>query len=164
MNATARLVFDRAYYESSYDAWLRHRAKLRPYAVYLSLTLLAFGVVLAVVFPASWFVGGAFASAGVYELFEALTHKMRWVNSSIKVTRENKVVELQLSETELIATSDVVQSTVQIEGFSEIIATSEGVLFIPDSGATIYLPAAAVVPSNAFLPLMDAWMAKHRRR
>ena len=111
MNATARLVFDRAYYESNYDAWLRHRAKLRPYAVYLSLALLAFGVIFALTFPANRLVGIAFACASVYELIEALTHKSRWINARVKATRENKTVDMQLSETELTTTSSVAHGT-----------------------------------------------------
>ena len=159
MNATAHLVFDRAYYESNYDAWLRHRAKLRRYAVYLSLGLLAVGVVLAVVFPANWIVGVVFACAGAYALFEALTHKSRWINARVKATRENKTVEIQLSETELTTTSSVAHGTIQIDAVSDIIPASDGVFLIPDSGVSIYIPAATVEPSDAFRPLVDTWMA-----
>ena len=159
MNATARLVFDRAYYESYYDAWLRHRAKLRPYAVYLSLALLAFGVILALTFPANWLVSVVFACAGVYELIEALTHKSRWINVRVKATRENKTVDMQLSESELTTTSSVAHGTIQIDAFSDIIPASDGVFLIPDSGVSIYIPAATVEPSDAFRPLVDAWIA-----
>ena len=159
MNATAHLVFDRAYYESNYDAWLKHRAKLRPYAVYLSLGLLVFGVVLALTFPTNWLFGVVFACAGVYELIEALTHKSRWINARVKATRENKTVELQLSETEITTTSSVAQGTIQIDGFSDIVPVSVGVFLIPESGVSIYIPAATVEPTDAFRPLVDAWMA-----
>ena len=159
MNATAHLVFDRAYYESNYDAWLRHRAKLRPYAIYLSMALLAFGVIMALAFPAKWLVGTIFACTGVYELAEALTHKSRWVNARVKATRENKTVEMQLSESELTTTSSVAHGTIQIEAFSDIIPATDGVFLIPDSGVSIYIPAASVEPTDAFPPLVDAWMA-----
>ena len=159
MNATAHLVFDRAYYESNYDAWLRHRAKLRPYAVYLSLTLLAFGVIMALAFPTKWIVGVIFTCVGVYELVESLTHKFRWVNARVKATRENKTVEMQLSESELTTTSSVAHGTIQIEAFSDIIPATDGVFLIPDSGVSIFIPAATVEPTDAFRPLVDAWMA-----
>ena len=163
MNATAQLVFDRAYYESNYesnyDAWLRHRAKLRPYAVYLSLALLAFGVIMALAFPTKWIVGVIFTCVGVYELVEALTHKSRWVNARVKATRENKTVEMQLSESELTTTSSVAHGTIQIEAFSDIIPATDGVFLIPDSGVSIFIPAATVEPTDAFRPLVDAWMA-----
>ena len=159
MNATAQLVFDRAYYESNYDAWLRHRAKLRPYAVYFSLALLAFGVIMALAFPAKWLVGVIFACIGVYELIEALTHKTRWVNARVKATRENKTVEMQLSESELTTTSSVARGTIQICAFSDIIPATDGVFLIPDSGVSIYIPAATVEPTDAFRPLVAAWLA-----
>ena len=159
MNATAHLVFDRAYYESNYDAWLRHRAKLRPYAVYLSLTLLAFGVIMAFAFTSQWLVGAVFACAGVYELIEALTHKSRWINARVKATRENKTVDMQLSESELTTSSSVANGTIQIAAFSDIIPATDGVFLIPESGLSIYIPAATVEPTDAFRPLVDAWMA-----
>jgi len=159
MNATAQLVFDRAYFESNYDAWLRHRAKLRPYAVYLSMALLAFGVIMAFTFPAKWFVGMIFVCFGVYELVEALTHKSRWVNARVQATRENKTVEMQLSEFELTSTSSVVHGTFQISAFSEIIPATDGVFLIPDSGVSIYIPAATVEPTDTFRPLVNAWLA-----
>ena len=159
MNATAQLVFDRAYYESNYDAWLRHRAKLRPYAVYLSLALLAFGVIIALAFPAKWLVGAIFACIGVYEFVEAMTHKSRWVNARVKANRENKTVEMHLSESELTITSSVSHGTIQIEAFSDIIPATDGVFLIPDSGVSIYIPVATVEPTDAFRPLVDAWMA-----
>ena len=159
MNATAQLVFDRAYYESNYDAWLRHRAKLRPYAVYLSLALLAFGVIMALAFPTKWIVGVIFTCVGVYELVESLTHKSRWVNARVKATCENKTVEMQLSESELTTTSSVAHGTIQIEAFSDIIPATDGVFLIPDSGVSIFIPAATVEPTDAFRPLVDAWMA-----
>lgn len=164
MNATAHLVFDRAYYESNYDAWLRHRAKLRPYAACLSVALLAFGVFLALAFPANWLVGVIFACAGVYELIEALTHKSRWINARVKMTRENKTVDMQLSETELTTTSSVAHGTIQIEAFFDIIPASDGVFLIPDSGVSIYIPAATVEPGDAFRRLVDAWMAPRSGR
>ena len=159
MNATAHLVFDRAYYECSYHAWLRHRAKLRPYAVFLSLALLAFGVIMTSAFPAQWLVGALFVCAGIYELIDALTHKSRWVNARVKATRENKTVDMQLSETELTTTSSVEHGTIQIDAFSDIIAAPDGVFLIPESGVSIYIPAATVKPTDAFRPLVDAWMA-----
>lgn len=159
MNATAHLVFDRAYYESNYDAWLRHRVKLRPYAVYLSLALLAFGVIITFAFPAQWLVGVLFACVGVYELIEALSHKSRWINARVNATRENKTVEIQLSETELTTTSSVAHGTIQIEAFSEVIPSRDGVFLIPESGVSIYIPAATVELTDAFRPLVDAWMA-----
>ncbi|TWU07507.1 hypothetical protein [Stieleria varia] len=164
MNATARLVFDRAYYESHYDAWLRHRAKLRPYAVYLSLALLAFGVIMAFAFPAKWAFGALFACFGVYELVETLTHKSRWVNARVNATRENKTVDMKLSESELTTTSFVAHGTIQIVAFSKIIPATDGVFLIPDSGVSIYIPAATVEPSGAFRPLVDAWMAARSGR
>ncbi len=159
MNATARLLFDRAYYESNYDAWIRHRAKLRPYAVYLSLALLAFGVIFARTVPANLLVGVVFSCLGVYELTEALTHKSRWINARVKATRSNKTVDMQLSETELTMTSSVAHGTIQIGALSDIIPASDGVFLIPDSGVSIYIPAATVEPSDAFRPLVDAWIA-----
>ena len=164
MNATAQLVFDRAYYESNYDAWLRHRAKLRPYATYLSLALFALGVIMALAFPAKWLVGAIFACIGIYELVESLTHKSRWVNARVKATRENKTVEMQLSETELTTTSSAAHGTIQISAFSDIIPATDGVFLIPDSGASIYIPAATVEPTDAFHPLVDAWLAARSGR
>ncbi|MEM7455749.1 MAG: hypothetical protein AAF456_15455, partial [Planctomycetota bacterium] len=159
MNATARLVFDRAYYESNYNAWLRHRARLRPYAVYFSLALLVFGATLALAFPTNLLVGVALACIGVYELIEALTYKSRWINARVKATRANKTVDMQLSETELTTTSSVAHGTIQIEAFTDIIPATDGVFLILEAGVSIYIPAAAVEPDDAFRPLVDAWLA-----
>lgn len=163
MNATAQLVFDRAYYESSYDAWLRHRAKLRPYAVYFSLALLASGLIMAFAFSTQWLVGVLFVCAGTYELIEALTHKSRWINAHVKATSANKLVDLKLSETELTTTSSVSHGKIQIGAFSDIIPVPDGVFLIPESGVSIYIPAATVEPTDAFRPLVDSWLAARIR-
>ena len=123
------------------------------------LALVAFGIIMALAFPAKWFVGVIFACIGVYELVEALTHKSRWVNARVKATRENKTVEMQLSESELTSTSSVAHGTMLIEAFSDIIPATDGVFLIPDSGVSIYIPAATVEPNDAFRLLVDAWMA-----
>ena len=164
MKAIARLVFDRAYFESNYDAWLRHRAKYRPYAVYLSLTLLTLGVIMAFAFPAQRPIGVLLTFGGIYEWIDALTHKPRWINARIKATRENKTVDMQLSETALIATTSFQHSTIQIEAFAEIIPAANDVFLIPESGVSIYIPAVCVEPADALRPLVDAWMATRRGR
>ena len=114
---------------------------------------------MALAFPTKWIVGVIFTCVGVYELVEALTHKSRWVNARVKATRENKTVEMQLSESELTTTSSVAHGTIQIEAFSDIIPATDGVFLIPDSGVSIFIPAATVEPTDAFRPLVDAWMA-----
>ena len=159
MNATARVVFDLAYHESIYDDWLRHRAKLRRYAIPMSVALLVFGIVMAIVFPHQWLVGSLFACAGVYELIEALTHRSRWINARVESTRDNKTVEMQLSEHELTISSSVATGTVQLTAFNDIVPATNGVFLIPESGVSIYIPASTVEPRDAFLPLVDAWTA-----
>jgi hypothetical protein len=159
MNATAHLVFDRAYYESNYDDWLRHRAKLRPYAIPMSLVLLCLGITMAISFMHQWLVGVLFASAGLYELIEALTHKSRWITARVKATRDNKTVEMHLSEHELTTSSSVATGTVQLSAFTDIIPATNGVFLIPESGVSIYIPAATVEPRDSFHSLVDAWVA-----
>ena len=88
-----------------------------------------------------------------------MTHKSRWVNARVKANRENKTVEMHLSESELTITSSGSHGTIQIEAFSDIIPATDGVFLIPDSGVSIYIPVATVEPTDAFRPLVDAWMA-----
>ena len=164
MNATARLVFDRTYYESNYDAWLKHRAKLRPYVVHLSLLLLTLGVIMALVLYDRWFIGAILACIGVFELIDGLTHKTRWVNARVRATRENKTVDMQLSETEVTTKTSAARGTIQVAAFSDIVLTSDGVFLIPESGVSIYIPASTVEPANAFRPIVRAWMAARRSR
>ena len=55
--------------------------------------------------------------------------------------------------------SSVAHGTIQMDAFSDIIPAPDGVFLIPESGVSIYIPAATVEPTDAFRPLVDAWMA-----
>ena len=162
MNATALVKFDSAYYEANYDEWLKHRAKLRPYAIYLSLCLLSWGSLLALLFPRTWFIGAILACCGIYELIEAVTHRSRWINARLKATRDDKIVEFQLSEFEISTLSSVATGTIQVSAFNDVIPTKNGVYLVLDS-ASMYIPEATVEPRDAFRPLVDAWVASRSK-
>ncbi len=159
MNATSHLVFDRAYYEVNYDDWLAHRSKLRRFAIPMASALLLFGIVMAVLYRQQWLVGVVFALLGTYELAEAITHKSRWVNARLKTTRPEKSVDIRLSESEMTTTSTNGTSTIKMSAIDEIIAATNGVFLIPETGVSIYIPQATVDPSDMYLPLIQSWIA-----
>ena len=162
MIASARLVFDRDYFNAKYDDWLKHRSKLRRYAILLASTLLLFGIVMAVSFRHHWLVGALFASAGIYELIEAVTHKSRWINARLKTTRPEKALEIQFGEQEMTTTSPNGTSTIKMSAIDEIIPATNGVFLIPESGVSIYIPQSTVDPSDKYIPLIEAWLASRR--
>ena len=114
---------------------------------------------MATVFPHQWLVGALFACAGLYELTEALTHRLRWINARLKATRDGKTVDMHLTEHDITTISSQAKGTIQISGFNEIVPATKGVFLIPDSGVSIYIPAESVNPSDMYTPLITSWTA-----
>lgn len=163
MNATAQLVFDRAYYELHYDDWLSHRSRWRKYAVPAACLLLLFGVGLAFTYRQQWLVGGVFAMFGAYELLAALTHRRRWINARVKTIHPNKTSIVELNEHGVTITSVNGSSRLRTTAFEQIIAAKNGVFLVIDTGVSIYIPEITLDPPDAYRPLITSWIAATKK-
>lgn len=155
MIATAHIQFDRNYFELHYDDWLRHRSKFRKYEIWFALTLILFGVTLALIFRHQWLLGCLFASAGVYEFVMAATHKRRWVKSLVATVRDDKSVDLAFDSEFLTSTSANGTATMRLARFTDFTAASNGFFLIPDTGISIYVPRSTIEPSASYSELVE---------
>ena len=156
MLATAHIVFDRQYFETMYDDWLRHRSVWRPFVIYASVALLGFGIILAAFFPRQWLVGAIFATLGLYETIDAATDRRRWVNERLRLARLEKTVDLTFDDTTVASASVIGTSSILISGFAGFATASNGFFLIPDTGISLYVPRAAVEPSDVYDQLVDS--------
>jgi len=156
MLATAHIVFDREYFETMYDDWLRHRSVWRRYAIYASFALLGFGAFLAAFFPKHWLVGAIFASLGLYETIDAATDRRRWVNERLRLARPEKTVDLTFDDTTIASASVIGTSSILISGFAGFATASNGFFLIPDTGFSLYVPRTSVEPSDVYDLLVDS--------
>ena len=156
MLATAHIVYDRQYFETVYDDWLRHRSVWRRYVIYASFILLGFGVTLAVCFPQQWLVGAIFASIGLYETIDAATYRHRWVNERLRLARPEKTVDLTFNDTAVASASAIGTSSILISGFAGFTTATKGFFLIPDTGISLYVPRAAVEPPDVYDTLVDS--------
>lgn len=156
MLATAHIVFDRQYFETMYDDWLRHRSVWRRYVIYASLALLVFGIFLAAFFPKQWLVGAIFASLGLYETIDSATDRRRWVNERLSLARSEKTVDLTFDDTTIASASAIGTSSMLISGFAGFTTATKGFFLIPDTGISLYVPRTSVEPSDAYDLLVDS--------
>jgi hypothetical protein len=140
MIATARIAFDRGYFETNYDDALVHRLKWRRYAIWVSAFLVLFGVVMALAFTQQWMVGGLFVAAGLYEFATAATHRRRWINARLATTHEDKTVCIAFYDTKMTTESPLGSSTILYSGFDDFTAGSNGFFLVPNTGVSIYVP------------------------
>lgn len=126
MIASAKIAFDRDYFETHYKDSLIHRTKWRRYEIWFATILVLFGVTLAIVFTQHWMVGIIFTAAGVCEFVMAATHRRRWIKSRLSTTRDNKVVRLKFNETEMTVESPLGSSTMRYAGFDDFTVGSHG--------------------------------------
>lgn len=155
MLATARIHFDRDYFETQYDDWLAYRARWRKYEVWFALALTLFGVTLAVAFRNQWVGGAVFTCLGVYELAMAVTHRRRWVNARLSSVRDGKLVDVKFSGNVMTTTSPNGTATMKLSAFSGFTPAANGFFLVPDTGVSIYIPRAAVTPPTAYETVID---------
>ena len=156
MLATAHIVFDRQYFETMYDDWLRHRSVWRRYVIYASFALLGFGIFLAAFFPKQWLVGAIFASLGLYETIDAATDRRRWINERLRLARPEKTVDLTFDDSTIVSASAIGTSSMLISGFAGFATASNGFFLYSDTGISLYVPRAAVEPSDVYDLLVDS--------
>ena len=155
MISTAHITFDRSYFELQYDEWLQHRSRFKRYEIWFALCLTIFGLTIAIAFRHQWLVGALFATAGIYEMVMAATHKRRWVKARVSTVRDDKAVDLKFDSDSLTSSSKNGSSTMRLAGFVGFTLASKGFFLIPDSGVTIYVPRAIIDPSDSYSALIE---------
>lgn len=155
MNATARLTFDRQYYEAKYDDWLQHRAKWRKYAVPFACFLVLSGLCLSYFIVDQWMFGGFVIVGGIFELVTALTYRYRWINRCLRATCTDKTVEIKFENDLMNSSSRNGTSSIKIAALDSVVPASNGVFLIPDSGSSIYIPQSTVDPPDEYQALVQ---------
>lgn len=144
MIASARIRFDRNYFATNYDDWLAHRSKWRKYEIWCASVLLMFGILMVLVFPRDWMVGGILTVAGLYEVTMAATHRRRSIHSRLATVRPEKTVCITFYETDLTTESRLGTSRMRYSGFDDFTVGTDGFFLVPDTGVSIYVPRATL--------------------
>jgi hypothetical protein len=155
MNATARLEFNRQYYELRYDDWLKYRAKWRKYSVSFSCLLVLFGLGLFYGIRDQWIFGIFVSVVGVVELIFSLTHKRRWVRTCLRAACTGKTLVIRFEDGLVNSTSRNGTSSIKMSAFESIVPASQGVFLVPDNGQAIYLPKNAFDLPETYQPLVQ---------
>ena len=154
MNATAHLTFDRKYYETKYDDWLRHRAKWRKYSLPFSLLLVFVGLVFLYLVREQWVFGAFVTTGGIFELITSLTYRQRWIKRCLRAKCTGKAVEVMFNEEHMTSTSANGTSSIKISALDAVVPGSNGLFLIPDHGQSIYIPQSTIDPPDAYQPLL----------
>lgn len=160
MIATAHITFDRSYFELQYDEWLKHRSRYKRYEAWFAVALTIFGLVMAFSFRHQWIVGALFATAGIYEFTMAVSHKRRWVKARVSTIRGDKTIDLNFDADTLTSSSQNGSATLRLEGFTGFTEASHGFFLIPETGVSIYVPRATIVPVDSYSTLVQLLASK----
>ena len=154
MEATARIHYDRDYFEASYTDWLANRAKWRPYAVLFALTEIGVGVAI-LLFTSAPAIAFVAISVGLYHSYEAVTHRSRWLRERLDGLPPDKLITIQFGPDFMATESQNSSGTLRYDAISKVVGTPNGVFILPQTGVSIYVPRACVEPTDAFTPLLE---------
>ncbi len=154
MEATAKMHFDRDYFEGSYSDWLAHRAKWRPYALAFALTAIMIGAALIYFLPSPG-VGVIAILVGLYHSYEALTHRSRWIDDRLKGLPPDKIVTIAFHPESMDTETPSSTGKLHYDAISQVVGTPNGIFILPQTGVSIYVPRASIEPTDAFSPLLQ---------
>ena len=164
MDATAHVSFDRAYFEAFYTDWLTHRSRWRRFAMPVAFAITFAGAAISWFVPGHRFLGIAVSLGGMYHLYEALTHRRRWVADRLKDLPPDKVLDVSFHSERIDMETPNSSSRLSVAALTGVEATPNGLFLIPQTGVSIYIPRASIEPSDAFSPLVESLDSAIRRR
>jgi len=163
MDASAQVSFDRSYFEAVYSDWLVYRSRWRRYAVPFAVTLTLAGVAALWILPHQRFFGLFVLFGGLYQVYEALTHRKRWMADRLKDLPPDKILKISFHPEYIEMETPNSSSRLNIAALSDVVATPNGVFLIPQTGVSIYIPRASIDPSDAFSPLIESLVTVIRK-
>ena len=152
--ATASLIYDHNYFQSYYQDWLSHRAKWRPYAFAVSVVAMVLGIVLLLSRNTIGF-GGFIIIMSAYHIYEASTHRARWIKERLVGLQPNKTVTISFHSEHMETVTPNSSSTMNYDAIKQIIGTPTGLFLVFQAGFSIYVPRTSIKPHEAFLPLTN---------
>ncbi|WP_372717033.1 YcxB family protein [Novipirellula sp.] len=150
MNAVATINYDREYFEYFYTSWLTYRSRWRRFAIPVAIVFVALAVTalfLPDLHPAVSY--GVFVVA-VLNLFDAATHRFRWVRQRLASVAVDKTAELTFTVDKIRIITPNSDGTLTYNAFGQVSVTSNGIFLVPDSGVSIYVPRTAFASDEEF--------------
>jgi len=163
MDASAQVSFDRSYFEAVYSDWLAYRSRWRRYAAPFAVALTLAGVAVLWIFPHQRLFGLFVLFGGLYQIYEVLTHRKRWLADRLKDLPPDKILKISFHPEHIEMETPNSSSRLNIAALSDVVATPNGVFLIPQTGVSIYIPRASIDPSDAFLPLIESLVTAIRK-
>ena len=142
----ASFKMDEIYYKEDLSEWTSSVSKGRNYKLYLSESLLLFGIALLTFFPNYKLTGIAAILFGIYELIKYLSFKKQWLKDRISSEAYGKemVVEFKNGEINLLKTeADQVKLLISKV---RIIVSKKGYFIYPRDNFHIYVPFSSFSP------------------
>ena len=163
MNVSAQVSFDRPYFEAVYSDWLAYRSRWRRHAAPFAVTLTLTGVAVLWIFPHQRLFGLFVLFGGLYQVYEALTHRKRWMADRLKELPPDKIPKISFHPEHIEMETPNSSSRLNIAALSDVVATPNGIFLIPQTGVSIYIPRASIDPSDAFLLLIESLVTAIRK-
>ena len=152
--ATASMIYDHNYFQSYYEDWLSHRAKWRPYMLKVSIVAMVFGIVLLLNRNTIGF-GGFIIIMSAYHIYEAYTHRTRWIKKRLAGLQPDKIVTISFHSEQMDTVTPNSSSTMNYDAIKQFIGTRNGLFLVFHAGFSIYIPRISIEPLEAFLPLTN---------
>jgi hypothetical protein len=156
MDASAQVSFDRSYFDAFYSDWLTYRSKWRRYAVPFAFAITLASIVVLWFLPGQRFFGLFVLCVGLYHVYEAVTHRRRWLAHRLKDLPPDKAFKMSFHPEHIEMETPNSSSRLNIAALSDVVATPNGMFLSLQTGVSIYVPRASIDPPDAFLPLVDA--------
>lgn len=141
---TASLTMDRAYFEESYEQWLRCRSRYRKWQISISLlAVVAAGVAWSV--GPDWLVIGLIAVA-VIEFVDAFRYRRYWTARRIRsrIGNRHDRVEIRVSDSGVYQKGPTSEGKMTWDAVKAVVPTDKGVFLAVGDGMSMYIPDSSM--------------------
>lgn len=154
MNARASIQLDQQYYESAYDDWLRHRSVYRRHQRMVGVFIAALGGTLLCL-SALKGVPMVLLAIGAWEVLSAPFHRRKWVSARLQDRRTGGTVDLTFTNDGIEHRGPLAEGKLVWTGLKSCTETPRGIVFHPQEGIQLYVPKAAIHPSEAVTEILQ---------
>lgn len=150
MNAVASITYNRQYFDAFYRNWIAYRSHWRRYAIPLATAFLVAAAFAVWVFPQHRPIAGGLLAVAVLNLFDASTHRLRWVRKRLASVAVDKTANLTFAEDQIHISTPNSEGTIAYDGFGVVSITPNGIFLVPDSGFSILVPDTSFANADEF--------------
>ena len=164
MHATAKIIYDRPYFEAFYADWIKYRSKWRRFSFPVALMIVAIGIAALFAWPDKLLLGVTIVLLGIYCVYDAATYREQWISKQIDALTLEKSVKIEFVGDEISLETTNTSSKFKIDFLSDVIPTPNGVFLVPQTGSSLFVPRITVVPSEAYTEIVQLMADKIKTR